>query len=241
MKIAVLATLLLMSAIRADEYELNEQENAEVEAQEDPEIDEAQKANFLKSFICIIGTDRHINSKQSSIMTHQSRHDFRKRFDKLTANTYRTCIETIDEETMQSFLTAKSREEVEAISFAGLEQFDHEAVLSSEEAELSEEERMILENYNAVKKNLEKMQKDQKKTKNSEESENDEPEIGGENLKRNELQIAGLQLQGATLNIVVLIIVALFSGIIFFLWSNLFKTPVVKQGKKADKRKKRAE
>lgn len=238
MKIALLASFLLMAVIRAEDYELNEQENTGTEGQDEPEIDDVQKVNFLKSFICIVGTDRHFNSQQQSILTYQSRPDFRKRFDKLTANTYRTCMETLDDSTMQTFLTAKSREEVEGVQFPGLEQFDHEAVLSTEDSELSEEERLILENYNAVKKNLEKLQKSQDKNANPNE---EDEEVAEDEFKRSKLQIAGFKLEGATLKIVVLIILSLFAGIIFFLWNNLFKAPVVKQGKKADKRKKRAE
>jgi hypothetical protein len=238
MKIALLSALLLMTAIRADEHELNENENVGTENPDEPELDEGQKINFLKSFICIIGTDRHMHSQQNAILSHQTRPDFKKRFDKLTANTYRTCMETMDESTMQSFLSAKSREEVEGVTFPGLQHFDHEAILATEEPELSEEERIILENYNAVKKNLEKLQKDNKKGGNKED---DDEEVIEEEFKRGNLDIAGLKMEGATLKIAVIIIMSLLAGVIYFLWNNLFKEPVVKQGKKADKRKKRAE
>ncbi len=239
-KIAILV-MLIFGASSNDEFEAAEQEFNGESDQGSPQIDEMQKMNFLKSFVCIIGTDRHLQSRQHAIMSHSSRPNFKDRFERLTANVFRTCLETIDENTMSAFLGAKSKEDVDSVVFEGLEQFRDDVILENDLYEMSEEEQMIFKNYEAIKKDIEKMQKEQKENNRKEgvDSGLDE-EDNVENLKNSEnLQIVGLTFKGTGLKLAVFLILSFFSAIVYFLWRSLFKEPVANPSKKQQKKQKK--
>ena len=223
------AVCLLSRPALADDYMLSDEE--------EEEFNNPKGEDFMKSFSCLVGTQRLTSAKDSIIKGYSSMARHADKLKRMTANLYKRCMDTMTDELKTLVGAAKSRSDFDRIRFTGIEDFDVDQYFRSHEDQLSPEEAEHFRAYQDIEKKVRDIRKKTMRENPDTADEEEDDQTYDEIKRRNQKpQIGGIDVDSALAKYTVLGFLTILGGFIYLLWKKLFLEESEREKQRALKR-----